>query len=620
MAKTNLFETILGKVKELQGSFEKTMKESFSPDTIIDQMMNIDEMASKVTKSFGQGRENIYGINKGLTEAITNVTLLGGSWDDVGRIQLEIAENLGRNVISTSETIESVYKTSQVVGVSTQLLVTNFKDIGFSAGKIESQMQGVVDASRQLGVNATAVSKQALSNMSEMNKFNFQGGVEGLGKMAAQAVSLRVDMKSTLNLAEKLFNPESAINMAAAMQRLGVAQSDLLDPLRLMELGQNDPAELQNQIAQMTKQFVQLNEKGQFEIMPGGKRRLMEISSELGIGYGELTKMAIASSELDDKLMKIRFPDNTFSEEQQKFIANIAEMDKDGEYKIKVDGEDLGVEEAMNKFKDAPKKLEELMNPKSIEELAKDQLSTSVLMLKELEAIRTIGFGVAGSKTGGDIVDVTRAAAKTAGSFTRAPLGKDVKQQSKIVDDVYDAFAKLPEILSGEGSFEEKLKQLITVGSDLGTTLQTQIGENLKSSANEASSSLKKLSENGNKFYEIVENTIKIFNKGETSNTSAASNSEPVKINAKDLLITTLPEDKFVLGAGTNIDGSKGMSNPTPSEININLTHDIKGAPSNIDVTQLAQMMTNADITNVIIKEIKKVSSNNGLTEQSKPF
>ena len=38
--------------------------------------------------------------------------------------------------------------------------------------------------------------------------------------------------------------------MAAAMQRLGVAQSDLLDPLRLMDLSANDPTELQNQIVQ----------------------------------------------------------------------------------------------------------------------------------------------------------------------------------------------------------------------------------------------------------------------------------------------------------------------------------------------------------------------------------
>jgi len=39
--------------------------------------------------------------------------------------------------------------------------------------------------------------------------------------------------------------------MSAALQRLGVTQSELLDPLRLMDLSINDPGELQNQLVQM---------------------------------------------------------------------------------------------------------------------------------------------------------------------------------------------------------------------------------------------------------------------------------------------------------------------------------------------------------------------------------
>jgi hypothetical protein len=114
--------------------------------------------------------------------------------------------------------------------------------------------------------------------MESMNKYNFQGGVDGLAKMAAQASSMRIDMKTTLNFAEGLYNPEKAIEMSSALQRLGVTQSDLLDPLRLMDLSLNDPTELQNQLVQMTEQFVQLNEKGQFQIAPGQIRRLREIN------------------------------------------------------------------------------------------------------------------------------------------------------------------------------------------------------------------------------------------------------------------------------------------------------------------------------------------------------
>ena len=65
--------------------------------------------------------------------------------------------------------------------------------------------------------------------------------------------------------------------------------------------------------------------------MPGAKRQLMEIESALGMGQGTLSKMALSSAELGDKMSKIRFPD-TFTEEQKTMIANMAEMGEGGEY------------------------------------------------------------------------------------------------------------------------------------------------------------------------------------------------------------------------------------------------------------------------------------------------
>jgi hypothetical protein len=54
--------------------------------------------------------------------------------------------------------------------------------------------------------------------------------------------------------------------MAASLQRLGVSTSALLDPLALMDMGQNNPAELQNQIVEMTKQFTYFDEKNKIKL------------------------------------------------------------------------------------------------------------------------------------------------------------------------------------------------------------------------------------------------------------------------------------------------------------------------------------------------------------------
>jgi hypothetical protein len=618
MAKPDL----LKQIENALSSFSKKFEENFSADKILSQLIEVDKRAAEMTKSFGVGRDNIESINAGLTQAVTNVTLLGGSFQDVADIQMSVSKDLGRNVILTSETVEKLYATFKVTNVSVENLSKNFKDIGFSSGQISGQMELVVKSARAIGVNAQEVSKQAVSNLSLMNQYNFQGGVEGLAKMAAQAVNLRINVTDIKGAMEKAFNPESAIEMAAAMQRLGVAQGDLLDPLRLMDLSQNDPTELQNQIAQMSKQFVQLNEKGQFEIMPGAKRQMMEIEKEMGLASGTLSKMAISGAELDTKLQKIKFPD-FMTEEQQKFIANMAEMDSKGEYKIQVGTESLGLDEAMKRFEETPDLLNKFMKDQGkpeMQKLAEEQLSATQSMQASLNSIATTGYGLAGSKTGKDLLQSSREAVKTTAGFTRNanPLGGTTKQQSESIDLVYKGINDLADTLVGDKSVTETFKSL----GEIGVTLTNQLEKNLSSAIDGASSSLTKLSESGNQFYDIINKIVKKVTGDEIPKKVTTGGIEPTKIEAKDFMINTLPEDKIVMAGGTNIDNSKNMgskNSSTPEEIKITITHDIKGTPPNIDVAQLAQMMTNSDITQTIVREIKRTTTNNGLNEPYRP-
>jgi hypothetical protein len=225
--------------------------------------------------------------------------------------------------------------------------------------------------------------------------------------MAAQATSMRINMQDTFRFSEKVFNPEGAIETAAALQRLGVTQSQLLDPLRLMDLAQNDPTELQNQIVKMTEQFVQLNEKGQFEILPDAKRQLREIESAMSYPAGSLSKMALGAAEVADKMSKIRFTGG-FSEDEKKFIANMAEMGPGGVYTLKVDGKDMGIDQAMDLFSKDKSKFDEFMRdsqPKTMEELAVAQLDTLKSMAAALNSMMNrTPIAMSGSKVGESIL------------------------------------------------------------------------------------------------------------------------------------------------------------------------------------------------------------------------
>ena len=418
-------ESVFDKLQKVPG-IGKELAEAFSSnfniDKIIAEIETLDEKATSVANKFGVGRESILAIKQGMADAVESVTLLGGNLGKIVEIQKQVSAELGRNVVFQSESYAKLYAATEVSGASAKEIVQSFKNIGVSAYNAASGVQTIIDTSRQLGANAQEVTTKVLSNMNYMNQFTFQGGVEGLAKMAAQATSLRIDMKSTLGFAEKVFDPEGAISTAAALQRLGVAQSSLLDPLKLMDLAQNDPTELQNQIVQMTQQFVQLNEKGQFEIMPGAKRQMMEIAKSMGIPYSELTKMALGTADLDKKMREITFPD--VPEDKKKMIANLAEMGEGGEYVVSfTDKEGQKVTKSVSELsEDDIKLLGEASQPKTLEELAKEQLDVNKGIKAGIDAIANrTGRAIGSSKSGEDFIRASMSIAQKGGEILSGP-------------------------------------------------------------------------------------------------------------------------------------------------------------------------------------------------------
>ena len=388
------------------GKYQQYVAQQFSTNIdageIQKTLTKYENAAVGFSKSMSMSRDKIVEIKASFADAQVSVVQLGGSLENIASIAESVGKSLNRNMILMGDSYSKLYATSKVTGEDVGALTKGFKDAGFSIYSIEENMKKAVDKAKESGINAQVVSSGVLSNLDKMDKYNFSNGVDGLAKMVTAATNLRINVEQIFRSMDKAFKPEGAIEMAAALQRLGVAQSDLLDPLRLMDMSRNDPVEFQKQIAEMSKEFVDFNEKTkQFEILPGAKERLMEVAGALGMDEKEFAKMAKSAAEMEDKMKKISFPD-TFSDEQKTLIANMAEMGKGGEYMLRVEGKDKSIEEAVKLFKEQPEVYEKFLadsKPKSMEDLARDQLTTqqqSAAYLKSL-AERT-GAGLASSK------------------------------------------------------------------------------------------------------------------------------------------------------------------------------------------------------------------------------
>ncbi len=583
--------------------FTDALRSNFNVKSITNEIINMDNRATEVIKTFGVGRESILSIKQSFADAYESVTLIGGEWENIVKIQQDVSSTLNRNIVLTSDSYKDLFATTQVTGTELGSLVGNFKNIGYSTYQISDQMLKVVREANSIGVNVSVVSNDVVTNLSLLNKYNFQNGVQGLAKMAAQAANMRITVSEIGTFMDKAFEPDSAIEMAAALQRLGVTQSDLLDPLRLMDLSQNNPTELMNQMSQMSKQFVRMKEDGSFEILPGAKRQLMEVEKSMGLVNGTLSKMALASSELDKKMKSIQFPEMA-NEEQRKFIANMAEMNKSGTGFVVRYTDEGG--KSMEKLTTELSQTdidylikEQGKQPKTMEDIAKSQLTLVGSIHSAVNSIKDRTGRAIGSQKGTEtMLGGARKVAESVGELSTvdALSAKNLRNLADTqLNFVISGFKKL-----ADGDKMGMLNDLSQAGLKLKDTLDLAGQQMLKTEG--LSGMINFLTEQLKGAGVITPTNIEPV-------TSPTNTTIPVK----DFILKPLEQDKIVIG-GTNLDGNKNKTfNETKTSNEVTLTLNINADPK-LNKNEIMNVLNRTEILQELNKNLKSVNTNYNLT------
>ena len=460
---TKLLEKLLGESADLLGNIGR-----------------VQDGISDINRSFGETRTRYLEFSTAVSDSIADFERLGGKASDVSATIIGIAEGSRRNVVATQETLSEIFATAEYLGISAKDITESFAIAGVEMSNIAEATEESVNYIQSIGLNAKSIMGDVAGRMELMNRFNFEGGVLGLSKMAAQASMLRFDMNQTAEFADKVLNPEGAIQMASAFQRLGVASGDLVDPFILMDKSINDPQGLQDSIIEMSKQFTYLDETtGNFRINPGAVRLLKEIATETGLSYENMTKTALAASDMDRRLSQISFGIEG-SEEDKMLVANMAKMGED-----KGDGRKFEVEFKDEQGKQQTKALEDLtqaqfeqikeqqaLRPKTMEEIARAQLDTDVLISKDIAALpMRLGYALAG-QTGlvrgiESLRDGFDKFAQEAYKPEAIPSTKEFREAFESAGDTLKNAAD--NYLKGTGSMED-IKNALRESIDSGTT------------------------------------------------------------------------------------------------------------------------------------------------------
>jgi hypothetical protein len=385
----NAYTLNLGALKEKIGSQFEGLLNSINPldSTIFGQL---EEYANSVQTAFGLSKERVDEFKTTIADAAPELAKLGIQDAEISTNLVGIMQGLGGAASVSKEAIVEVSAAAQLTNQSVQTLSTNFRDVGISIYDVGEQMKTVTEVARSAGVSVKGVSDNVMTNLEKMNLFNFENGVKGLAKMSAQAERLGISMEKIFAQSEKVMNPEGAIEMSATLQQLGVTSSGLLDPLRAMDMSQNDPEQFQKEIVNLGKEFTRFNEKtGQMEILPGAKRRMKEVAEAVGLTATEFSKMALKSSDFEMKLKQIKMPSLGIDDDETKeMIATMAQM-KDGVATIQVRDKETGITTEKKVEELTPEDIENLKkanedSSKTIEQIAFEQLDVNKQILNLL--------------------------------------------------------------------------------------------------------------------------------------------------------------------------------------------------------------------------------------------
>lgn len=378
--------------EELGGFLQniEELKKLLGGKEYINAFDNLSASIRDINNAFLETRTRVLELSTALSDSVAGVTRLGGSLEQTEKTIIGIASGARRNVVAAAESVQEIYATATLLGKTAESIVEDFAQIGYTFDEIGEKSAESIQYIQSMGLNAKTIMGDVLSDFTLMNRFNFEDGVMGLTKMAAQASMLRFDMGETQFLADKVMDPEGAIQIASTFQRLGVTMGELIDPFVLMDSSINDPGKLQDSMINLAKSYAQFNEETKrFEINPYGIRMLKEIGDQTGLNVENLKKSALAALELDSRLSDINFNINA-TEEDKTMIANLAQK-KDGEYVVKIYDEQRG-EEFVKLSEITTDQFDKLVKqqesaPKTIEEIQREQLDVTQRMRNDTRAL-----------------------------------------------------------------------------------------------------------------------------------------------------------------------------------------------------------------------------------------
>ena len=351
-------------------------------------IFEMDKEIRNAVRSMAGGKSTYNMMYGTITKAAESTTMWGVGVKDLAIMQRGYSEAIGRSVMLTEEGYKSMAKLAEGTGLGKEFAVEMagaMDNFNVSAERTSSIVENTMNRAARIGVNGAAAVKSLQKNLALAQRFSFKGGIAALSKLSTEANKLKLDMEGIAGMAEKVFRPEGAIEMAAELTTMGGKFAALGDPMQLMFKARNDMAGFSKDIGKATAEFVQMDKKtGEFNVTNGlAADRMREISKITGIAVEKLQEMASAEARIEEIRKNTS---GRFAKEDVEIIESMSKFDtKSGQWVINIKGQDKLVKDLRATDLENIRKQSETLDKRAEEARTFDETLTDlILQFKQL--------------------------------------------------------------------------------------------------------------------------------------------------------------------------------------------------------------------------------------------
>ena len=322
----------MGMIQSLVGLSEggAGAKARGSMEAYLDILSLTDSMRKGIIKEMGMDEIFMDDIILSITDASKELAGFALTANDVYKVLQGVSQETGRAFLIPKEALVNATKLEELYNIDMANVISEFDKIGVGAIEATETTNRAVATAGRYGATVSKLLPKVQQNIAKINTYGFKNGVDGLTKMVAEAQVLGFNFENVMTMADKAFTPEGAIDMAAKLQMIGGAASELLDPFQLMYMAQNDVEGLQDAIVKTAESAVTFNkETGEFGISPGERMRLKAVADATGQDYTNLAETAIKAAKRTQAIGKLGgIPE--LSQQDKELIASMADIQPDG--------------------------------------------------------------------------------------------------------------------------------------------------------------------------------------------------------------------------------------------------------------------------------------------------